>query len=88
VPHDEPIFGTPAPEFSAGAAVRARAILDPFSVYEKGEALLRKELRALSAWHLVNIVVAYGLSGEPVTVLNHLPQGALIDLIVDAVAEA
>ena len=37
-------------------------MLNPFSVYEKGEPLLRKQLGALSAWHLVNIVLAYELS--------------------------
>jgi hypothetical protein len=63
------------------------AILDPFSVYEKGETLLRKQLGALAAWHLVNIIVAYQLSEEPESVLNHLRQGALIDLIVAGVRE-
>ena len=88
VPQDHSIFTTPAPEFTAGepAGGRARAILDPFSVYEKGEALLRQELHALSAWHLVNIIVAYDLSSEPAAVLNRLPQSALINVIVSAVA--
>jgi hypothetical protein len=79
-----PRFDSPAPEFTAaeGASGEAHAILDPFSVYEKGEELLRKELRALSAWHLVNIISAYHLSEQPPPVLNQLPQAALIDLIV------
>jgi hypothetical protein len=89
VPAAEPIFDSPAPAFtSAGATSEpARAILDPFSVYEKGETLLRNQLGALSAWHLVNIVVAYELSEEPITVLNRLPQGALIEIIVAGVRE-
>jgi hypothetical protein len=89
VPAAQPLFASPAPEFntSEGAEAEARAILDVFSVYEKGEALLRQELHALSAWHLVNILVAYHLSEQPVTMLNRLPQAALIDLIVTGVRE-
>jgi hypothetical protein len=62
------------------------AILDPFSVYEKGEALLRRQLGALSAWHLVNIIVAYELSELPRPSLNRMEPAALIDVIVAAVA--
>ena len=61
------------------------AILDPFSVYEKGEALLRQELGAMAGWHLVNIIVAYELSVDPVSSLNRLPSSSLIDIIVGAV---
>ena len=39
-------------------------MLNPFSVYRKGEALLRSQLSALSGWHLVNIIVAYELSEQ------------------------
>jgi hypothetical protein len=63
------------------------SVLDPFSVYEKGEALLRRQLGALSAWHLVNIVVEYELSDVPVETLNTLPTADLIDLIVAGVRE-
>jgi hypothetical protein len=62
----------------------ADAVLDPFSIYQKGEALLRQQLRALSSWHLVNIIVAYELSAEPQAVLDALPAPALVDLIVGA----
>ena len=84
----EPLFDGPAPDPVAVTASRhtsADAILDPFSVYEKGEALLRKELGALSPWHLVNIIRAYRLSAEPVDTLNRLPGAALVDIIVDGV---
>ena len=60
-------------------------MLDPFSVFEKGEVLLRKELGALSPWHLVNIIRAYRLSAEPDDVLNRMPGAALADIIVDQV---
>jgi len=64
---------------------RVDAVLNPFSVYEKGEALLRKELGALAAWHLINIIRAYELSDEPESVLGKLRQSALIELIVAGV---
>jgi hypothetical protein len=72
-------------ELPPASARRQEAILDPFSVYEKGEALLRHELQALSAWHLVNIIVAYELSDEPQPVLDAMPAPALVDMIVGAV---
>jgi len=70
-------FNAPAP--------RVDAILNPFSVFEKGETILRKELGALAAWHLVNITVAYQLSDEPLSVLNALPAAPLIEMIVAGV---
>lgn len=73
-----PVFDGPAPD----------AILDPFSVYEKSEALLRKELSALSAWHLVNIIRAYELSDQPIDALNTTPAAALVDIIIDGVRRA
>ena len=85
----EPLFDGPAPEpvtVTAAQRPSVEAILDPFSVYEKGEALLRKELNALSPWHLVNIIRAYRLSAQPVDTLNRLPGAALVDIIVEAVA--
>jgi hypothetical protein len=61
--------------------------MDPFSVYGKGEALLRQELGAMEAWHLVNIIIAYRLSDDPVSTLNRLPASSLIEIIVGAVRE-
>src|SRR6185436_5295141 len=63
-PPEPSMFPGPAPHRPVEAS--AESVLDPFSVYEKGEALLRRQLGALSAWHLVNIINAYGLSAEPV----------------------
>ena len=86
----EPFFDGPAPDLTVTTdrpAPVAEAVLDPFSVFEKGEVLLRKELGALSAWHLVNIIRAYRLSPEPLDVLNRLPAAALIDIIVDGVRD-
>jgi hypothetical protein len=83
-----PAFDGPAPTGSTVASEAGPAtasVLDPFSVYEKGETILRKQLAALSAWHLVNIAVDYGLTDGNRRTLNHLPAAALIDLIVDQV---
>jgi hypothetical protein len=83
---DPPVFDEPAPSTVPVAAEPiARAVMDPFSVSQKGEAMLRKQLGALSAWHLVNIVVEYELSEQPSEVLNDLPQSALVEIIVDGV---
>jgi len=84
----EPLFDGPAPYrvVSAARSIPAGdAVLDPFSVFEKGEVLLRKELGALSPWHLVNIIRAYRLSAKPDDVLNRMPGAALVDIIVDQV---
>jgi hypothetical protein len=83
---------TPQPSVFPGPALRStiserpvQSVLDPFSIYAKGEALLRAQLSALSAWHLVNIINAYELSDEPAVALNRLPAAELIDIIVSGV---
>jgi hypothetical protein len=68
-----------------GPAPGVDAILDPFSVFENGETILRKELGALATWHLVNITMAYQLSEETRSVLNALPAPPLIEMIVAGV---
>jgi hypothetical protein len=71
----QPLFDAPAP-------YRVHAILDPFSVYARGEARLRQQLGALSPLHLVNIIKAYHLSDEPPATLNRLTAATLIEMIV------
>lgn len=80
-----PEFSGPAPSFDIPGEGAPTSILDPFSVYEKGETLLRRQLTALSAWHLVNIAVEYDLTDVNVEALNRLPAGDLIELIVRGV---
>jgi hypothetical protein len=63
------------------------AILDPFSVGDKGEEMLRRQLGALRDWHLRNIVRAYELA-DPSLDLEALTAPELIDLIVAAVEPA
>lgn len=86
-PSPKAIFDGPAPVSSTAesAPLQHDAVLDPFSVYEKGEVILRQELGALSSWHLVNIILAYDLSAEPVSVLNEMSASTLIELIVSRV---
>ena len=90
VRRQRPAFNAPARSVSHSTVERVagtESALDPFSVYAKGEALLRKQLGALSAWHLVNIVVDYGLSDEPDEALNRLPASSLVEVIVSGVRE-
>lgn len=61
------------------------SILNPFSVYRKGETLLRRQLAAFSAWHLVNIIQAHRLSDQTAAVLNAMPAGDLIEVIISGV---
>ena len=85
-PAPEPVFDTPAPEIAA-APPAAESVLNPFSVYRKGESLLRNQLSALSAWHLVNIIVAYELSEQTAADLALTPAPVLVELIVSSVRE-
>jgi hypothetical protein len=63
----------------------AEAILDPFAVYAKGETLLRRQLGALAARHLRNIVRAYELA--PDLGLEDVDEPELIELIVASVRD-
>jgi hypothetical protein len=82
----EPVaaFDSPAADAIDQAAL-PEAILDPFSVYRKGEELLRRQLSALSGWHVVNIIRAYRLSDLTPPELNALTRAALIEIVVDGV---
>lgn len=80
-----------APFYSGPDTPRPRStesVLNPFSVYRKGERLLRRQLAALSAWHLVNIIRDWGLSDANEAMLNSMTPYELIELIIDAVRRA
>jgi hypothetical protein len=79
-----PAFDSPAAD-AIDEAAPPEAILDPFSVYRKGEELLRRQLNALSAWHVVNIIRAYRLSDLTPPELNALARAALIEIVVGGV---
>jgi hypothetical protein len=82
-PHfDEPAPTVTTSDRTAGAPVHP--VLDPFSVAEKGESLLRQELSALHAWRLRDIVRAYELADASVD-LEPLTHAELIEFIVSSV---
>jgi hypothetical protein len=85
-PAPEPVFDTPAPNIATAPPV-GESVLNPFSVYRKGESLLRRQLSAFSAWHLVNIITAYDLSEQDPADLAVTPAPVLVELIVSSVRE-
>lgn len=78
-PPRDPVFDGPAPDLEP-APPAVDAIIDPYAVYAKSEDLLRRQLAALSTWHLVNIVRVYGIRtpGDP----NQLGSSDLIEAII------
>lgn len=82
-PIDPPHFDAPAEPFTVTETTES--VLDPFSVYRKGEALLRRQLSALAGWHLVNIIRKYELSDEDPAQLNARPPAELVETIIAAV---
>jgi hypothetical protein len=82
-----PVFDGPADNFVAGGPT-TESVLDPFSVYRKGEALLRRQLSALAGWHLVNIIRRYRLSAEDPALLSARAPVELVEIIIDAVRTA
>jgi hypothetical protein len=86
-PPGQPAYHGPAPHPEGARVAHAVAVLDPFSVRTKsGEEVLRRELGALRAWHLRNIVRAHGLADEHRVDLEALGEPDLVDLIVLATA--
>jgi hypothetical protein len=81
---DPPHFDVPADPFlSPGNGVEA--VLDPFSVYRKGEGLLRRQLSALAGWHLVNIIRKYDLSDDEPERLGAREPAQLVETIIAGV---
>jgi hypothetical protein len=84
-----PAFASPGrPSVAVPAEDSVTSVLNPFSVYQKGEAMLRGQLGALSAWHLVNIILDYKLSDDSRALLSRTPASVLIDTIVNGVQRA
>ena len=84
-PTPRPHFDGPAAAFVTEELPAVESVLDPFSVYRKGESLLRRQLSALAGWHLVNIIRRYGLSRETPARLNAQEPSELVEMIIDAV---
>ena len=83
------VYDEPAPAVAAAAEVTpgAAPVLNPFSVYAKGEDLLRRQLGALSRRHLLTIIAGYDLVDDSHAELESLSTAELIELIVGAVRE-
>lgn len=50
--------------------------------------MLRRQLAALTSWHLVNVALEYELTDLNIDTLNAMPSPQLIELIVTAVRAA
>jgi hypothetical protein len=81
-PVTPPVFDAPAEPLPA---FPPDSVMNPFSVYRKGELMLRRQLLALSEWHLVNIIRAHGLSELSEDALSQMSASALVELIATAV---
>ena len=82
-PVTPPVFDAPAAD--SLPAFPPDSIMNPFSVFRKGEVMLRRQLLALSEWHLVNIIRAHGLSDLSEDSLSQMTAPALVELIATAV---
>jgi hypothetical protein len=79
-------YEEPAPAHtSVAGAPEPEPVLNPFSVYAKGEDLLRRQLGALSRRHLLTIIGAYDLADVRDVDLERLSTAELIELIIGAV---
>ena len=78
--YDGPAAPRPAPD----DVDVVRPVLDPFSVYAKGEDLLRQQLGALSARHLRRIIRAYRLV-DPGVDVERLTPVELVALVMTGV---
>jgi hypothetical protein len=78
------LFDSPAPH-SRVRSTNGEAVLNPFSVYRKGEPLLRRQLSALSGWHLVNIITRHRLSERDPALLAAAEPADLVEVIIDGV---
>ena len=80
------IFDSPAPN-SRVAPPNGEAVLNPFSVYRKGEPLLRRQLSALSGSHLVNIITKHQLSDRDPALLAATEPADLVEVIISSVRD-
>jgi hypothetical protein len=77
-----PAFPGPAPHPGGAGIPPGGAVLDPFAVYAEGEDVLRRQLNALDAGHLRNIVRGYALSGASPAELEGMEHATLVATIV------
>jgi hypothetical protein len=85
-PVTEPVYDEPAPRKQPVTAQPDPApVLDPFSVYANGEAMLRQQLAALPPWELRAMIIAYEFADPAAVDLDALTTPELVELIVGAV---
>jgi hypothetical protein len=87
VPVTESFYDEPASRKAPLVAqVRDPApVLNPFSIFAKGEAMLRQELAALPPWELRAMIIAHEFVDPSDVDLDPLTAPELIELIVSAV---
>jgi hypothetical protein len=85
IPRPEPPFFDGPADVFAEPPGGGEAVLDPFSIYQKGEALLRRQLSALAGWHLVNIIRKYELSDDDPAHLGAREPAQLVETIISGV---
>jgi hypothetical protein len=86
-PLTQAVYDEPAPP-KQPVIVPARetaTVLNPFSVYAKGEDLLRRQVAALPPWHLRAIIIGYEFADPADVDLDALTTVELIELIVAGV---
>jgi hypothetical protein len=81
---ETPAYDSPAPSATIEEPIE-HPILDPFSVFAKGEDLLRQQLYALSERHLRVILRAYHLADPAEIDLEALSEAELVALILSGV---
>ena len=86
-PVTKPVYDEPAPP-KQPVTVPSREtapVLNPFSVYAKGEQLLRQHLASLPSWQLRAMIFGYEFADPADVDLEALTTPELIELIVRAV---
>jgi hypothetical protein len=88
--YDGPAPASPVTSVAAGSGAARQppyphAVLDPFTVYAQGEAVLRQQLGALGTDHLRAMIQEHSLVAEHELDLHEMQHATLVDLIVAAV---
>jgi len=81
----EAVSDTAAASVLPDVPTPGEAVVDPFSLYARGEGVLRERLAALSALHLRMVVRAYDLAPGAEAALDLLNEPELIAVIVTGV---
>lgn len=88
-----PVYDAPAPDrpivsVSGTRTGRARPVLNPFEVYQQGEDMLRRQLAALDAPRLRDIIRGYSLTAGDTSELLRVSEAELGNRIIAAVRRA